>query len=178
MVKPRFQSQTGGGASIERSEWIRAWSTVAVNSFGGPAGQVAVMHDEIVVRRRWVGERRFLHALNYCMLLPGPEAQQLATYLGWLLRGVRGGDLPRSSVEGAPGVAPASARTTTSGSSTASSASKSPLQEAARNTSTTFRWRPGSVSGTAAAPRTRRRARLASFRAATGVRPTIGAIWS
>jgi chromate transporter len=64
---------------------------VAANSFGGPAGQIAVMHDEIVVRRRWVGERRFLHALNYCMLLPGPEAQQLATYLGWLLRGPGGG---------------------------------------------------------------------------------------
>ncbi len=64
---------------------------MALNSFGGPSGQIAVMHDEIVVRRRWVGERRFLHALNYCMLLPGPEAQQLATYLGWLLRGPAGG---------------------------------------------------------------------------------------
>lgn len=64
---------------------------MAANSFGGPAGQIAVMHDEIVVNRRWVGERRFLHALNYCMLLPGPEAQQLATYLGWLLRGPVGG---------------------------------------------------------------------------------------
>lgn len=64
---------------------------MAANSFGGPAGQIAVMHDEIVVKRRWIGERRFLHALNYCMLLPGPEAQQLATYLGWLLRGPIGG---------------------------------------------------------------------------------------
>ncbi|MGI9607892.1 MAG: chromate efflux transporter [Acidimicrobiales bacterium] len=79
------------GASIERRDWIAAWATVAANSFGGPAGQIAVMHDEIVVRRRWVGERRFLHALNYCMLLPGPEAQQLATYLGWLIRGPAGG---------------------------------------------------------------------------------------
>lgn len=79
------------GASIDRSDWVAAWATVAANSFGGPAGQIAVMHDEIVVRRRWVGERRFLHALNYCMLLPGPEAQQLATYLGWLLRGPAGG---------------------------------------------------------------------------------------
>lgn len=70
---------------------MAAWGTVAVNSFGGPAGQIAVMHDEIVVRRRWIDERRFLHALNYCMLLPGPEAQQLATYLGWLLRGPAGG---------------------------------------------------------------------------------------
>jgi chromate transporter len=64
---------------------------VGLNSFGGPAGQIAVIHREIVERRRWLGERRFLHALNYCMLLPGPEAQQLATYVGWLLHGVRGG---------------------------------------------------------------------------------------
>ncbi len=79
------------GVDIPRDEWVAAWATVAANSFGGPAGQIAVMHDEIVVNRRWVGERRFLHALNYCMLLPGPEAQQLATYLGWLLRGPAGG---------------------------------------------------------------------------------------
>jgi chromate transporter len=72
-------------------EALRAWAYVAVNSFGGPAGQIAVIHREIVERRRWIGERRFLHALNYCMLLPGPEAQQLATYIGWLLHGVRGG---------------------------------------------------------------------------------------
>ncbi len=84
--KPAFPGQ-----SIPRSDWVKAWATVAANSFGGPAGQIAVMHEEIVVRRRWVGERRFLHALNYCMLLPGPEAQQLATYLGWLLRGPAGG---------------------------------------------------------------------------------------
>lgn len=76
---------------MDNREWLRAWVTVAANSFGGPAGQIAVMHDEIVERRGWVDERRFLHALNYCMLLPGPEAQQLATYLGWLVRGVRGG---------------------------------------------------------------------------------------
>ncbi len=79
------------GDEIPRGDWIRAWVTIAANSFGGPAGQIAVMHDEVVERRRWVGERRFLHALNYCMLLPGPEAQQLATYLGWLLRGPTGG---------------------------------------------------------------------------------------
>ncbi len=79
------------GADILTSEWVTAWSQVAANSFGGPAGQIAVMHEEIVVRRRWVSERRFLHALNYCMLLPGPEAQQLATYLGWMLRGPAGG---------------------------------------------------------------------------------------
>ncbi|MDH5420596.1 MAG: chromate efflux transporter [Acidimicrobiia bacterium] len=78
------------GSEITRRAWLGAWATVAINSFGGPAGQIAVMHDEIVTRRRWVGEQRFLHALNYCMLLPGPEAQQLATYLGWLLRGPAG----------------------------------------------------------------------------------------
>jgi chromate transporter len=70
---------------------IRVWAYVALNSFGGPAGQIAVMHREIVEHRRWLGEKRFLHALNYSMLLPGPEAQQLATYIGWLLHGVRGG---------------------------------------------------------------------------------------
>ena len=64
---------------------------MAANSFGGPAGQIAAMHDEIVERRSWVAEPSFLHALNYCMLLPGPEAQQLATYLGWLTKGVPGG---------------------------------------------------------------------------------------
>jgi chromate transporter len=67
------------------------WAEVGLNSFGGPAGQIAVMHRAVVDERRWVSERRFLHALNYCMVLPGPEAQQLATYLGWLLHGVRGG---------------------------------------------------------------------------------------
>jgi chromate transporter len=63
----------------------RVWARIGLLSFGGPAGQVALMHRELVEERRWVDEARFLHALNYCMLLPGPEAQQLATYLGWLL---------------------------------------------------------------------------------------------
>jgi chromate transporter len=72
-------------------EAAKVWAYVGVNSFGGPAGQIAVMHREVVDDRRWIGERRFLHALNYCMVLPGPEAQQLATYTGWLLNGVRGG---------------------------------------------------------------------------------------
>jgi len=70
---------------------VRAWTTVAINSFGGPAGQIAAMHDEVVERRGWVEETSFLHALNFCMLLPGPEAQQLATYLGWMTKGFRGG---------------------------------------------------------------------------------------
>lgn len=69
----------------------KVWATVGVNSFGGPAGQIAVMHREVVEERHWISERRFLHALNYCFLLPGPEAQQLATYVGWLMHGVRGG---------------------------------------------------------------------------------------
>jgi chromate transporter len=70
---------------------VRVWVRVALMSFGGPAGQIAVMHREVVEERGWVEEPQFLHALNFCMLLPGPEAQQLATYLGWLLNGTKGG---------------------------------------------------------------------------------------
>jgi chromate transporter len=69
----------------------RVWTRVALMSFGGPAGQIAVMHRELVEERKWVEEPQFLHALNFCMLLPGPEAQQLAIYLGWLLNGAKGG---------------------------------------------------------------------------------------
>lgn len=72
-------------------EAVSVWARIAGLSFGGPAGQIAVMHRILVDEKRWIGERRFLHALNFCMLLPGPEAQQLATYIGWLLHGVRGG---------------------------------------------------------------------------------------
>jgi chromate transporter len=67
------------------------WLRLGFISFGGPAGQIAIMHEELVEKRRWISERRFLHALNYCMVLPGPEAQQLATYIGWLMHGVKGG---------------------------------------------------------------------------------------
>ena len=67
------------------------WFLISLQTFGGPAGQIAVMQRILVDEKRWIGQRRFLHALNYCMLLPGPEAQQLATYTGWLLNGVRGG---------------------------------------------------------------------------------------
>jgi chromate transporter len=67
------------------------WLKLGFISFGGPAGQIAIMHEELVQRRRWISERRFLHALNYCMVLPGPEAQQLATYLGWLMHRTWGG---------------------------------------------------------------------------------------
>ena len=76
---------------VSLREATRIWAYIGLNSFGGPAGQIAVMHREIVERRRWVSERRFLHALNFCMVLPGPEAQQLATYIGWLMHGRRGG---------------------------------------------------------------------------------------
>src|SRR5215471_10657029 len=70
---------------------LRVWVRVAALSFGGPAGQIAVMHRILVDEKRWIGETRFLHALNYCMLLPGPEAQQLAVYIGWLLHRIPGG---------------------------------------------------------------------------------------
>lgn len=72
-------------------EALKVWAKVALYSFGGPAGQIAVMHKFLVDEKKWIGENRFLHALNYCMLLPGPEAQQLATYIGWLLHGRKGG---------------------------------------------------------------------------------------
>ena len=72
-------------------EALRVWTRVGLLSFGGPAGQIGVMHRILVEEKRWISEARFLHALNYCMLLPGPEAQQLATYVGWLLHRVRGG---------------------------------------------------------------------------------------
>ncbi len=72
-------------------EAFRFWLKLGFISFGGPAGQIAIMHEELVEKRRWISESRFLHALNFCMLLPGPEAQQLAIYSGWLLHGTRGG---------------------------------------------------------------------------------------
>lgn len=70
---------------------MRFWTKLGFINFGGPAGQIAIMHEELVERRRWIGNDRFLHALNFCMLLPGPEAQQLAIYIGWLLNGTLGG---------------------------------------------------------------------------------------
>jgi chromate transporter len=80
---------TGHGVSL--GEAARVWARIAGLSFGGPAGQIAVMHRILVEERRWIGETRFLHALNYCMLLPGPEAQQLAIYIGWLMHRTLGG---------------------------------------------------------------------------------------
>jgi chromate transporter len=76
---------------VSFAEAFRFWLKLGFISFGGPAGQIAIMHAELVERRRWISERRFLHALNYCMLLPGPEAQQLATYIGWLMHRTWGG---------------------------------------------------------------------------------------
>ncbi|WP_214317660.1 chromate transporter [Nonomuraea sediminis] len=70
---------------------VRAWFGISLQTFGGPAGQIAVMQRTLVEDKRWIGQQRFNHALNYCMLLPGPEAQQLAIYVGWLLNGTRGG---------------------------------------------------------------------------------------
>ena len=78
-------------SGVSRREAFRVWVKVAIHSFGGPAGQIAVVHRLVVDEKRWLSETRFLHALSYCMLLPGPEAQQLTTYVGWLLHGVRGG---------------------------------------------------------------------------------------
>ena len=74
--------------TLREATWV--WARIAALSFGGPAGQIAVMHRILVEEKRWLGDGRFLHALNFCMLLPGPEAQQLATYIGWLMHGVRG----------------------------------------------------------------------------------------
>ncbi len=79
------------GHGISFGEALRVWVRIALLSFGGPAGQIAVMHRIIVEEKRWIGETRFLHALNYCTLLPGPEAQQLAIYIGWLLHKTKGG---------------------------------------------------------------------------------------
>lgn len=78
-------------APVTWAEALKFWLRLGFISFGGPAGQIAIMHRELVEQKRWISERRFLHALNYCMLLPGPEAQQLATYIGWLLHRTWGG---------------------------------------------------------------------------------------
>src|SRR5437588_2757712 len=79
------------GHGVSLGEALRVWTRVALISFGGPAAQIAVMHRILVEEKRWISEERFLHALNYCMLLPGPEAQQLATYVGWLMHRTLGG---------------------------------------------------------------------------------------
>ena len=83
--------ETHDTSVVSFSQALRFWLQLGFISFGGPAGQIAIMHRELVEKRRWISEKRFLHALNFCMLLPGPEAQQLATYLGWLMHRTRGG---------------------------------------------------------------------------------------
>src|SRR5215470_5862200 len=83
--------QNAAWPPVSFGDALRVWTKVGFLSFGGPAGQIAMMHRIVVDEKRWIGEQRFLHALNYCMLLPGPEAQQLATYIGWLMHGTRGG---------------------------------------------------------------------------------------
>ena len=79
------------GDLVPFADATKTWAVISLQTFGGPAGQIAVMQRILVDERRWIGQQRFLHALSYCMLLPGPEAQQLAIYIGWLLNGVRGG---------------------------------------------------------------------------------------
>ncbi len=88
--------ETPSPHGVSFTEALRFWIKLGFISFGGPAGQIAIMHRELVERRRWISEERFLHALNYCMILPGPEAQQLATYIGWLLHRTPGGILAGS----------------------------------------------------------------------------------
>ena len=88
---PPAASPAEAPAPVSFREALRYWLKLGLISFGGPAGQIAIMHQELVEKRRWISERRFLHALNYCMVLPGPEAQQLATYIGWLMHRTWGG---------------------------------------------------------------------------------------
>jgi chromate transporter len=91
MDRARVSSAGGAAAQVSFGEAFRVWLKIGLLSFGGPAGQIALMHRVLVDEKKWVGEARFLHALNYCMVLPGPEAQQLATYIGWMLHRTAGG---------------------------------------------------------------------------------------
>src|SRR6478672_8878959 len=86
-----IETGADAGLGISFAEAFRVWLRVALLSFGGPGGQIAVMHRILVEEKKWISDSRFLHALNYCMLLPGPEAQQLATYIGWLMHRTKGG---------------------------------------------------------------------------------------
>src|SRR5215213_9267378 len=88
--QPDQPAESAGGL-VPLGEATQAWFAISLQTFGGPAGQIAVMQHELVDQRRWIGQKRFLHALSFCTLLPGPEAQQLAIYIGWLLNGVLGG---------------------------------------------------------------------------------------
>src|SRR5262245_41665890 len=84
-------SNAGDATRPSFGEAFRVWLKIGCVNFGGPAAQIAMMHRIVIDEKKWIDEPRFLHALNFCMLLPGPEAQKLATYIGWLLHGVRGG---------------------------------------------------------------------------------------
>ena len=88
---PRKDDEAPGAHLVPFRDAARYWLRLGFINFGGPAGQIAIMHDELVEKKRWISNNRYLHALNYCMLLPGPEAQQLAIYIGWLLNGTWGG---------------------------------------------------------------------------------------
>ena len=90
--------------SVPFREALKFWAKLGFISFGGPAGQIALMHTDLVERQRWISEQRFLHALNYCMLLPGPEAMQLAVYIGWLMHRSIGGQGPAVARAGPRGV--------------------------------------------------------------------------
>ena len=87
------QAEAKASPSFGEAFWL--WFKIGCINFGGPAGQIAMMHRMLVDEKKWIDEPRFLHALNFCMLLPGPEAQKLATYIGWALHGVRGADTAR-----------------------------------------------------------------------------------
>src|SRR6266540_5723708 len=87
-IRCRAMTSTTADHGVAFGEAARVWARIAALSFGGPAGQIAMMHRILVQEKRWIGEARFLHALNYCMLLPGPEAHELAIYIGWLLHRV------------------------------------------------------------------------------------------
>lgn len=91
MSEPNFEAHASNTTNIPFIDAFWFWLKLGFISFGGPAGQISIMHQELVENRRWISERRFLHALNYCMVLPGPEAQQLATYIGWLMHRTLGG---------------------------------------------------------------------------------------
>ncbi len=93
MPSPDESPDGGAPEPVKPTFWqaTRYWFRLGCISFGGPAGQIAIMHTDLVERKKWISEERFLHALNFCMLLPGPEAQQLATYIGWRLHGTAGG---------------------------------------------------------------------------------------
>ena len=91
MSDEAFVGPADAPVALTRGQAFSYWLKLGFISFGGPAGQIAIMHEELVERRRWISENRFLHALNYCMVLPGPEAQQLATYIGWLMHRTWGG---------------------------------------------------------------------------------------